>query len=407
MFVPLPGVRAATVAPCPCSVNRLGCARQPGTRGSNESRRTRNVGRAEHRGRGREVTLNRPEKLNALTMEMRQQLREHFAALRFNDASARDHGDRRGTRVLHRCRCRAHAARRVAVGARKDAGRQPQFLRTLHAIEKPVIAAVRGPTVGIGWSIALACDLIVASETARFSQIFRRIGLAPDGGAIWFLTRRIGLARAKELVFTARFVEAAEALSLGLVNYVVPDGELMAKTQELAADLASGTDVCFRDGEEAVPHGKRAELRRFPGLRGVRAAAVGSDGGPPRGGRGVPREAEADVCGEVMRGNLSRAARERSRCAAPRVRVIGSARKQVERGDPITLTLAASRSRPLPLSRERLPRAKRGRGERHPSSSSRSASPPRLARSFPSAFASIWRMRSRVTLNRRPTSSSV
>ena len=119
------------------------------------------------------------------------------------------------------------------------------FLRTLHAIEKPVIAAVRGPTVGIGWSIALACDLIVASETARFSQVFRRIGLAPDGGAIWFLTRRIGMARAKELVFTARFVEAPEALSLGLVNYVVPDGELMAKTEELADDLATGPTFAF------------------------------------------------------------------------------------------------------------------------------------------------------------------
>jgi 2-(1,2-epoxy-1,2-dihydrophenyl)acetyl-CoA isomerase len=91
----------------------------------------------------------------------------------------------------------------------------------------------------------MGCDLIVASETARFSQVFRRIGLAPDGGAIWFLSKRIGVARAKELVFTARFVEAAEALSLGLVNYVVPDGDLMAKAEALAADLASGPTFAF------------------------------------------------------------------------------------------------------------------------------------------------------------------
>jgi 2-(1,2-epoxy-1,2-dihydrophenyl)acetyl-CoA isomerase len=91
----------------------------------------------------------------------------------------------------------------------------------------------------------MGCDLIVASETARFSQIFRRIGLAPDGGAIWFLTKRLGMARAKELVFTGRFVDAAEALSLGLVNTVVPDGELMAKAEELAADLASGPTFAF------------------------------------------------------------------------------------------------------------------------------------------------------------------
>ena len=78
----------------------------------------------------------------------------------------------------------------------------------------------------------------MASKTARFSQIFRRIGLAPDGGAIWFLTRRIGMVKAKELVFSARLVEAEEAFTLGLVNYVVDDEELMAKTEELAVDLA-------------------------------------------------------------------------------------------------------------------------------------------------------------------------
>ena len=92
---------------------------------------------------------------------------------------------------------------------------------------------MRGPAVGIGWSIALACDLVVASKTARFSQIFRRIGLAPDGGAIWFLTRRIGMPKAKELVFSARL-----ALALGLVNHVVEDDQLMSKTEELAAELA-------------------------------------------------------------------------------------------------------------------------------------------------------------------------
>jgi 2-(1,2-epoxy-1,2-dihydrophenyl)acetyl-CoA isomerase len=191
------------------------------------------------------ITLNRPEKLNALTQEMRAQLRDYSQQLRYDDNV--------------RCIVITGEGRAFCTGA--DVGRMQrgglrhereriqggshQFLRNLHAIEKPVIAAVRGPTVGIGWSIALACDLIVASETARFSQVFRRIGLAPDGGAIWFLTRRIGIARAKELVFSARFVEAPEALALGLVNYVVADGELMAKTAELAGDLASGPTFAF------------------------------------------------------------------------------------------------------------------------------------------------------------------
>ena len=191
------------------------------------------------------IVLNRPEKLNALTHEMRAQLRDYTQQLRFDE----------NVRCIivtgeGRAFCTGADVGRMQRGGlraerEKMQGGSHQFLRTLHATEKPVIAAVRGPTVGIGWSIALACDLIVASETARFSQVFRRIGLAPDGGAIWLLTRRIGLARAKELVFTARFVEAAEALSLGLVNYVVPDGELMAKAEALAADLASGPTFAF------------------------------------------------------------------------------------------------------------------------------------------------------------------
>ena len=90
--------------------------------------------------------------------------------------------------------------------------------------------------VGIGMSIAMCCDLVIASETTRFAQIFRRIGLAPDGGAIWLLNHRLGMAKAKELVFTGRFVEAAEALQLGLVNEVVPDDQLMDRAEALARE---------------------------------------------------------------------------------------------------------------------------------------------------------------------------
>lgn len=191
------------------------------------------------------VILNRPERLNALTWEMRQQLRDHFTALRFNDAV-------RAIIVTGEGRAFCTGAD-VGGMERKDPRHEREklqqgshsYMRVLAAIEKPVIAAVRGPTVGIGWSIAMGCDMIVASDTARFSQIFRRIGLAPDGGAIWFLTKRIGLARAKELVFTGRFVEAAEALSWGLINEVVPDADLMTRAEALAADLAAGPTFAF------------------------------------------------------------------------------------------------------------------------------------------------------------------
>src|SRR5260370_907606 len=193
------------------------------------------------------VVLNRPDKLNALTVDMRQSLCDYFAQLSF-DAEVRVvvvTGAGRGF-------CSGADVDRM-VGQphdlRADRERMQRgghtFIRALHSIEKPTIAAVRGPAVGIGWSIALACDLVVASETARFSQIFRRIGLAPDGGAIWFLTRRLGMAKAKELVFSARFVETEEALALGLVNHVVEDDDLMSKTEELAAELAKAPTLAL------------------------------------------------------------------------------------------------------------------------------------------------------------------
>jgi 2-(1,2-epoxy-1,2-dihydrophenyl)acetyl-CoA isomerase len=191
------------------------------------------------------VVLNRPERLNALTWEMRQQLREHLSELRFNETVRAIVVTGEGRAFCTGADVGAMERKELRGEREKLQAGSHSYMRVLTSIEKPVIAAVRGPTVGIGWSIAMACDLIVASETARFSQIFRRIGLAPDGGAIWFLTKRLGMARAKELVFTGRFVEAAEALSLGLVNYVVRDGELMAKAEELAADLASGPTFAF------------------------------------------------------------------------------------------------------------------------------------------------------------------
>jgi 2-(1,2-epoxy-1,2-dihydrophenyl)acetyl-CoA isomerase len=112
-------------------------------------------------------------------------------------------------------------------------------------IEKPVVAAVRGPVAGIGWSMAMACDMIVASETAVFSQVFRNVGLVPDGGAIYFLSQLLGVLKAKELVYTARKVPAAEAMQLGLVTRLVADDELDATVLALAGDLARGPSFAF------------------------------------------------------------------------------------------------------------------------------------------------------------------
>lgn len=191
------------------------------------------------------LSLNRPDKLNALNLEMREQLVAQLTRVRF-DPSIR-------ALVI------TGKGRGFCSGADVGGGGQPDFLdnhlhlqrfahtymTTLLAMEKPVIAAVRGPAVGVGWSIVLGCDLVVASTSARFSLIFRKTGLAPDGGAAWFLTRHIGLARTKQLAFSARFVEAAEALQLGLVNEVVEEESLMPRALNLAREMAEGPTLAL------------------------------------------------------------------------------------------------------------------------------------------------------------------
>ena len=101
-------------------------------------------------------------------------------------------------------------------------------IMALSRLPQPTIAKVRGVAVGVGCNMALGCDLVVASDTARFSQIFSKRGMSLDGGGSWLLPRRIGLHRAKELAFFADIIDAAEADRIGLVNRVVPDAQLDA-----------------------------------------------------------------------------------------------------------------------------------------------------------------------------------
>ena len=185
------------------------------------------------------VTLDRPERMNALTVEMREQLGTSF------EQAARDAAVRA---VLLQASGSAFCASGdvtkmgefTPVSGRDLLKLAHRMVRNLANIEKPVVAAVRGPVAGIGWSMALACDAIIASETARFSQVFRHVGLVPDGGAIYFLTQHLGLLRAKELVYSGRRVDAHEALAMGLVSRVVPDAELEATACEHVETLARG-----------------------------------------------------------------------------------------------------------------------------------------------------------------------
>lgn len=116
----------------------------------------------------------------------------------------------------------------------------------LHRISKPTVAAVEGVAVGAGMNLALACDVVVASETARFSEIFVKRGLTVDFGGTWLLPRLVGLATARELALTGRMVSGTEAGELGLVATVVPPAELQSNAAQTAAELAAGAPLAQR-----------------------------------------------------------------------------------------------------------------------------------------------------------------
>jgi 2-(1,2-epoxy-1,2-dihydrophenyl)acetyl-CoA isomerase len=117
--------------------------------------------------------------------------------------------------------------------------------RWLHELPKPTIAMIRGAAAGAGLSLALACDLRVAGDTARLGTAFARVGYSGDFGGSYFLTRLVGTARARELYFTADLLDARQALAIGLVNRVVPDAQLEDETMGLARRLARGPRIAL------------------------------------------------------------------------------------------------------------------------------------------------------------------
>jgi 2-(1,2-epoxy-1,2-dihydrophenyl)acetyl-CoA isomerase len=192
------------------------------------------------------VTLNRPDALNALNMQLKEELASIWRAL-VDDRDVRA--------VLLTGAGRAFSTGGDIKQMDPDRGaevtrmRMAKLLREtvipLARLDKPVIAAVNGHAHGLGFSLALACDIVIAAESAVLSMAFTRVGLAPDGAASYFLPRVVGLNRAKELMFTGRRLSATEACELGLVTQVVPDEELLPVARKLATELAAGATIAI------------------------------------------------------------------------------------------------------------------------------------------------------------------
>lgn len=190
------------------------------------------------------VTLDRPHTKNAITNEMRGQLYGAFEEIALDYevraviltgaggdfCSGMDVGGM-GRGGVTGSMDRMHTLNRIA--------------RAIHSLKKPTIAAVPGVCVGVGFSYALACDIVLAAENAKFAAIFRNIALAPDGGLVWHLRQRMGLQQAKELVYSGRIVRADEAVALGLALEKVADEALMSRATELAESFAAGPTIAM------------------------------------------------------------------------------------------------------------------------------------------------------------------
>ena len=188
------------------------------------------------------VTLNRPDVLNAFNVEMRRELAEAFASIEADAAvrtvvlAANGRGFCAGQDL--RERSDAYASGQAPVLGETLRQEYNPLILAMRRLPKPIVGAINGVAAGAGCSLALACDLRVASDQASFLQAFVRIGLVPDSGSSFFLPQLIGMARAAEMMFLAEPVSAARALELGLVNRVVPAGELAAAAAEMALKLA-------------------------------------------------------------------------------------------------------------------------------------------------------------------------
>jgi enoyl-CoA hydratase/carnithine racemase len=211
------------------------------------------------------ITLNRPEKRNALSDRLTPALRNVLPVLEADTdvrvivLTGAGKAFCSGGDVSGMGERRAPVTTEAAI-RRLQHGQETLTLR-LFDLTKPTIAALPGAAAGAGMSIALACDLRIAAESAIVTTAFANIGLSGDYGGSWLLTRLVGTAKAKELYFTSRRVTAAEALTLGIVNEVVSDDRLMARTKELAGQIAAGPPIALGYMKENLNRAIGADLK--------------------------------------------------------------------------------------------------------------------------------------------------
>ena len=211
------------------------------------------------------VTLNRPDRLNAIGPPMTGELETVLEAANSDDEvrvliiTGAGRGFCSGADVSGLVGTFANARWRLSDKSPAAGGIRSLTLQ-FQNFEKPIIAAVNGPAAGMGLSMALTCDIRIASDQARFGQVFIRRGLVPDTGSTYFLPRVVGMAKACEMVFTGDMLDAEQAKECGLVNRVVPHDELMPTVRELAAKIAAGPPIAMKLAKRALYRGATTDL---------------------------------------------------------------------------------------------------------------------------------------------------
>ena len=207
------------------------------------------------------ITLNRPDKLNAVCPELMTDLTsvindieqdEEVRAVILTGAGRAFCAGGDVKDLLAQTTNPVEMMERSLEGAR--------MVSAMRNMPKPLIAAVNGPAVGAGCNLALACDIIIAAENATFSMAFISLGLHPDTGGIYFLTRLLGVARACELIFTGKTIDAQEAERIGLINQVVPAEHLQSTVKELALRLAKGPSKAIGMAKATIYQGLTMDM---------------------------------------------------------------------------------------------------------------------------------------------------
>ncbi|MEX0666448.1 MAG: enoyl-CoA hydratase [Acidimicrobiia bacterium] len=213
------------------------------------------------------ITIDRPDARNALSLAMRRSLKEQFAAAGTDDGVA--------VIVLTGADpafCAGVDVKELRSGeAREGGGEIIDPAAALHAVPKPVLGAINGVCVTGGLELALACDVLIASEHARFADTHVKLGLVPAWGMSAFLAHAVGTRKAVELSLTGEFIDAGEALRIGLVNHVLTHDDLMPRTYEIAAAMrdadaiATGTvlDIYRRAAGRSVEDALELEHEAF------------------------------------------------------------------------------------------------------------------------------------------------